>query len=263
MLAFDAHAPNAARIYDCLLGGKDNFHVDRVAAGRLLRIAPDARTAARDNRMFLGRAVAFLAGPAGEGGAGVSQFLDIGSGFPGLGNVHEVAQRVNPSARVVYADYDPVVVGHAQTRLAGTRPAVAAVLGDLGDPEGITGHHVVQELIDFGRPVAVTLVAVLHFLEDRAAYAAVEYLTGQLMPGSYVVISHVTSDGDRDGDAGQVSGLYQQVSARLHPRPFDAVIDFFDGTELVPPGVVPAGEWRGETDAVRVVSYAGVGRKVR
>jgi SAM-dependent methyltransferase len=256
VLAFDTRTANAARIYDYLLGGKDNFAADRQAGDQLRRISPDAPLAAVDNRAFLGRAVEYLAGDAG-----ITQFLDIGSGLPGTGNVHEVVQAVTPAPRVVYADNDPVVVSHARELAAGKHPLVTAVLGDLRDPESITGHGTVRELIDFRRPVAVTLAAVLHFLGDRDALAAVGHLKDLLVPGSYLVISHATPDGARDGEAEQVIGLYEHTSAPLHLRPLDEVSGFFDGLELVPPGVVPAGDWRSTTLARRVLCYAGAGRK--
>jgi O-methyltransferase involved in polyketide biosynthesis len=258
MRAFDASVPATARIYDFLLGGRVHFAADREIAARLLEIAPDAQLAVRDNRRFLASAVTFLAAEAG-----ITQFLDIGSGFPGRGNVHEVAGRHCARPHVVYADHDPVVVGHAQTLLANHHPLVNAVLGDLRDPEGITGHHAVQELIDFARPVAVTLGAVLHFLDAPAAYKAVEYLKDLLVPGSYIAISHATADGARDGEADKIGGLYEDVSIPLYLRRRDEVEEFFEEMELVPPGVVEAGRWRGETNAKRVACWVGIGRRRR
>jgi hypothetical protein len=252
---FDASVPNAARIYDYLLGGKDNFEADRQAADRLLKIAPDAAQAAADNRKFLRNVVQFLAREAG-----VTQFLDIGSGLPGLGNVHEVAREQAELARVAYVDYDEVVVSHALNRLV-TDPLVIAVKGDLRDPGGITGNMAVRELIDFGRPVAVTLVAVLHFLDDPSAYAAVGYLKDVLAPGSYLAISHATPDRAGEGEAAEVTGVYERASARLYLRTGGQVREFLDGLELVPPGVVEAGNWRSKAPALRVTCYGGVGKK--
>jgi hypothetical protein len=253
MLDFDVTVANAARMYDYLLGGKDNFAADREAAEQLISIAPDARVAAADNRRFLGNAVRYLAGEAG-----ITQFLDIGSGLPSMGNVHEVAREVNRAARVAYVDYDPVAVNHAHSRLSD--PLVIAALGDLGEPESITGHTAVQGLIDFAQPVAVTLAAVLHFLSDRDAEAALAHLKDFLVPGSYLAISHSTADGAREGEADKITDLYDQASAALHLRTLEQISDFFWDLELVPPGVVEAGRWRSETPAKRVVSYAGVGR---
>ncbi len=259
-IAFDTRTPNAARIYDYLLGGKDNFEADRQAAGALLRIAPDARDAAADNRKFLRDAIGYLAGEAG-----ITQFLDIGSGLPSMGNVHEIALAANAGARVVYADYDPVVITHARERLADRR-RVDAVLGDLRDPEGITGHGTVRELIDFARPVAVTLIAVLHFLNDREARAAVAHIRDLLVPGSFIAISHATTDGARTGEAEKITGLYERTSAPLHLRTREQIGDFFEtddlteGMVLVRPGVVPAAAWRGIAPPRRVVCYAGVGK---
>lgn len=161
MQAFDPTVPNVARIYDFLLDGKDNYAADRDAAQRLLDAVPDAARAARDNRRFLGRAVRFLAGEAG-----IRQFLDIGTGLPTRGNVHEIAQAVSPRARVVYADNDPVVVTHARALLSDSL-TVTAVNGDLREPDHLLGLPDVRTFIDWDEPVAVLMVAVLHFLEDH------------------------------------------------------------------------------------------------
>ena len=179
----DASVPNVARIYDYWLGGKDNFAADREAADRQARAIPQLPWLARQNRDFLRRTVLFLAA------AGITQFLDIGSGLPTNQNVHEVAQAVNPDARVVYADIDPVVVNHAQALLSGKR--VAAVRGDICRPEDILGAPEVRRLIDFGEPVAVLALAVLHVIPDEAGpAAAMARLREAMAPGSYLVISH-------------------------------------------------------------------------
>ncbi len=254
MLDFDPTVANAARVYDYLLGGKDNFAADRAVAERLIKIAPDAKLAARDNRQFLGNAVRYLAGEAE-----ITQFLDIGSGLPGMGNVHEIVREHSRLASVAYVDYDPVVVSHARNRLV-SDPLVIAVNGDLRDPESITGHGAVQDLINLARPVAVTLIAVLHFLDDRTAYAAVDHLKDVLAPGSFIAISHATPDGAREGEAAEITGLYERASASLHLRTLDQIGDFFWDLKLVPPGVVEAGNWRSKTLARRVVCFAGIGR---
>jgi hypothetical protein len=255
MMAFDPTIPNVARIYDYILGGKTNFEADRVAAARLLQIAPDAAQAAADNRKFLGHAVQFLARDAG-----IMQFLDIGSGLPSLGNVHEVAQEHEKHARVAYVDYDPVVISHASALLA-MEGRVIAVQGDLRQPGDIIENPGLRELIDFTRPVAITLVAILHFLEGQAAYEAGEYLKSVMAPGSYLAISHATQDAAKEGEADEVTGVYEQASASLHLRTQEEISRFLDGLELVPPGVVEAGNWRGKSPAKRVICYAGVGRK--
>ena len=255
MSDFDPLIPNAARIYNCLLGGKDNFEADRIAAGKLTEIAPDAPQAALDNRNFLGHAVRFLAGEAG-----IRQFLDIGSGLPSMGNVHEVAKELNRDARIAYVDYDPVVVSHAANRLA-DKNHVVAVEGDLRHPRDIIDCPVLKGIINFGQPVAVTLVAILHFLEDKDAHEVVEYLKDVMAPGSYLAISHATPDGAREDEAEQIVKVYEHASANLYIRTKDQISRFFEGLELVPPGVVAAGSWRGKSPARRVVCYAGVAKK--
>jgi hypothetical protein len=156
---FDVTVPNAARIYDFMLGGKDNFHADRDAAARLLKVLPGSARACRDSRQFLQRAVRYLAR------AGIRQFIDIGSGLPTAGNVHQVAHEADPDARVAYADYDPIVLAHAKALLA-TSPAVTVIDGDLRKPGDILAHPGLTRLIDFRQPVAVLLAAVLHFMAD-------------------------------------------------------------------------------------------------
>ena len=185
----DVTVPNVARIYDHLLGGKDNFEADREAARRLLAAVPDAARAARANRAFLARAVQFLAREAG-----IRQFLDIGTGLPTRGNVHEIAQVTNPQARVLYTDIDPMVVVHASALLANSL-TVAATQADLRQPDQLFTMPVTRTLIDTSQPLAVLLVAVLHFLPDNDnPWAVVDQIKDRLAPGSYVVISHVTAD---------------------------------------------------------------------
>jgi hypothetical protein len=187
--SFETGIPNVARIYDALLGGKDNFAVDREAALALTAAIPGAARAAHDNCAFLGRAVHYLAAEAG-----ISQFLDIGTGLPTWGSVHEIAQAANPAARVVYVDNDAVVVSHGRALLA-KAPGVLAVEGDLRYPRELIGRKEVREVLDFTRPVAVLLVAVLHFLGDsESPWRAVSAITRRLAPGSYVAVSHVTGD---------------------------------------------------------------------
>ena len=179
----DTTLPNAARIYDFLLGGKDNFTVDREAAARLLELIPDGAVACQDNRQFLGRAVRYLTAERG-----IRQFIDIGTGLPTQGNVHEIAQGIAPEARVVYVDYDPIVITHANALLA-KQPSVIAHQGDLREPEKIIGYPAVQEHIDFSKPLAILLVAVMHFVtegEDPGHIAKVtqrRHAAGQL-PGA-------------------------------------------------------------------------------
>ena len=229
---FDPNVPNVARIYDFLLGGKDNYAADRDAAQRLLDAVPGAAAAARDNRRFLGRAVWFLAREAG-----IRQFLDIGTGLPTRGNVHEIAHAANPGARVVYADNDPVVVTHARALLADSL-TVAAVHGDLRDPDRLFALPDVRAFIDWDEPVAVLMVAVLHFLEDREnPWAAVDAFKAQMAPGSYLVLSHVTSDDTPADVIRQAAEVYQNASAPGMARTREQIARFFDGLDMVSPGL--------------------------
>jgi hypothetical protein len=266
IFSVDPSVPNAARIYDYLLGGKDNFASDRTAAERLLKVAPDAAVTVRENRRFLQRAVRYLAEEVG-----IRQFIDIGTGMPTQGNVHEVAQSVSRDARVCYVDYDPVVVNHALALLA-TNKNVVAIHGNLLRPAEILADSELQELIDFSEPVAILLVAILHFIDDKESpYQLVDNFKSAIPSGGYLVISHVTDDGipaDVSHDAQQI---YKNASASVTPRSRDEVIRFFDGLDLVDPGLVDASEWRpdipsGEfpfdsSASLHTLGYGGVGRK--
>ena len=258
---FDTSRPNVARIYDYLLGGKDNYDVDRVAAEKLLEMVPDASVACYDNRQFLGRAVRYLVGGTQPS---VRQIIDIGSGLPTLGQVHSVAHLVAPDTRVVYVDYDPDVLEHSRRLLAG-ESNVVAVDRDLRQPEEILQDPRVLSLIDFRRPVAVLLVAVLHFIKDGDyPYAIVEGLKKAMAPGSYLVLSHVTGDNLTSDITTSVGELYEGTTAPGATRTRSEILRFFDGLELVPPGLVNVSEWRNEfmpEQPGRTIFYAGVGRK--
>ena len=255
-----ARVPNVARIYDYLLGGKDNFEADRAAAETLMRLIPDSVTACQDNRRFVRRAVRYLAGQ------GIRQFIDIGTGLPTQGNVHEVALEAAPDARVVYADYDPVVVAHARALLAKpAAPAVAAISGDLRHPEQILQDPGLRALISLDQPFAILATAVLHFISDSEdPYAVTRTLTAAMPPGSYLVISHITPD-DVAPDAGrQAQAVYAHATAQAHPRTRAGIARFFDGLELAEPGVVSVSAWRLEPSAApsgRTLMYAGAARK--
>jgi O-methyltransferase involved in polyketide biosynthesis len=256
----DSGLSNVARIYDALLGGKDNYAADREAARRLVEAVPDAQRAARDNRAFLGRAVRFLAAEAG-----IAQFLDIGTGLPTRGNVHEIARQANPDARVVYCDNDPVVMAHARALLADTAD-VEAVEGDVRYPRHLLTLPAVRELIDFSRPVAVLLVAVLHFVPDGdSPWSAVKCITDHLAPGSYLVISHVTGDQIPDDAVRQAREIYSGALAQGAARSRGDIARFFDGVDLIEPGLVDVATWRSgrrRTGPGRpVLFYAGVGCK--
>jgi S-adenosyl methyltransferase len=257
----DVERANVARVYDALLGGSHNFAVDRDVASALTSIEPTARDAARANRAFLGRAVRFLVD------AGIRQFLDIGSGVPTLGNVHEIAQAAAPESHVVYVDTDPVAIAHSKSILAGNDRA-AIVHADLRDPESILTHPEVRQLIDFDQPVALLLVAVLHFITDdeRPGDLVKEYLAA-LTPGSYLAVSHGTLDGRSSKVVEAVQKLYSRASAPGRPRDHATVEAFFDGLELLEPGLVYLPLWRPDESEIpfeepeRSVGYAGLARK--
>ena len=227
---FDVTTPNTARVYDFWLGGKDNFAADRAEAERLTGLCPQLPRLAQENRNFLFRAVAWLAGQD------VRQFLDVGSGLPTAHNTHQAAQAVDPSCRVVYADNDPVVVGHATALLTGE--AVAAVEADLASPAALPGHPAVARLILPGEPTALILALVLHFFTAEAVEKIMAELTGWLAPGSYLVMS-VGSGDQRTG--GTLAREYRPAVLRNHPP--DQVAAFLDGLDLVPPGLVDARDW--------------------
>jgi hypothetical protein len=259
-------APNPARIYDWFLGGKDNFPADREVAEQLLAIAPVAREVVEDNRAFLRRAVEVLTGEAG-----IHQFIDLGSGLPTQGNVHEIAQAAAPQARVVYVDNDPMVVAHSRALLAGDN--TVAIEGDLRRPDQVLGHPEVRELIDFGRPVALLLLAILHFLpDDEDPFGIVARYRDALPAGSHLAISHGTRDiperpdlsPEEMADMGaKVEQLYQLTTASLVTRTRAEVERFFDGLELLEPGVVEIQRWRpdGRSSLLPGGFYGGVARK--
>jgi hypothetical protein len=257
---FDPQIPNVARVYDCLLGGKDNFAVDRDAAARLLEAVPAAAVAARQNRAFLGRAVRFLAEEAG-----ICQFLDIGTGLPTAGSVHQIAQARNPrQVRVVYADYDPVVVRHAEAILGGSLTA-AVVRADLRQPWDLVAQPAVRGMINFAQPVAILLVAVLHFVEDHEdPWAVVNCYKDMMAPGSFLVVSHVTADDLSPGAARKAQAVYDGASAPGVARTRQQVAGFLAGLDLVAPGLVNVSAWRpGRIGAPPgpALFYAGIGRK--
>jgi S-adenosyl methyltransferase len=255
----DVTVPSPARMYDYALGGKDNFAVDREMVEAVLRRDPGAQAGALANRRFLGRAVEFLAK------AGIRQFLDLGTGLPSQNNVHEVAQRVYPDARVVYVDNDPVVLNHAEALLAGDDSTVV-LCEDMREPERILTHPDVQRMIDFSEPVAVLFVSVLHFVTDEQdPWGLVSTMTAPLVPGSYLTLSHGGLD-DLPADAvADVQERLKNASVPLTYRDRAAITRFFDGFELIDPGLVNPTEWRSdELERARAGGngmLAGVGRK--
>jgi hypothetical protein len=258
--------PNPARVYDYLLGGKDNYPADREVAEQVVAIAPVAREVVGDNRAFLRRAVRFLTREAG-----IRQFIDLGSGLPTQGNVHQIAQAIAPDARVVYVDNDAMVVTHGRALLAGDN--TLAIKADLREPDVVLGHPEVRELIDFDQPIALLLVAILHFIPDEEGpLGIVARLRDALPTGSYLVISHATRDipvrTDMSAEAmaemgARVERLYQQTTAFMVTRARAQVERFFDGVDLLDPGLVEIQLWRPD-DPNSIWPggfYGGVGRK--
>jgi hypothetical protein len=235
----DPTVPSTARMYDFWLGGKDHFAVDRTAALEVSEAAPEVRMMAMENRKFLRRAVRYLAAEAD-----IAQFLDIGTGLPTQGNVHQIAQQVNPDARVVYVDNDPMVLAHSRALKTGGNTAV--IEADLRDPAVILDHPRTLELIDFRQPLAVLLVAVLHFIGgDDNPYAIVGSVCDALPPGSHLVVSHATS-GILSGDsADKVADHYRKnVASGSTLRDRDEILRLLTGFELVEPGLVQVPHWR-------------------
>jgi hypothetical protein len=237
--SFDVSVAHQARIYDYWLGGKDNYAADRKAAEEAIAAYPGVATGARANRQFLARAVRYLAGEAG-----IRQFLDIGTGIPTANNTHEVAQSVVADSRVVYVDYDPVVLAHARALLASNDEGVTDYLdADLRDTESILEQA--SRTLDFSRPVAIMLIAVLHAIgDDDDPYQVVAKLIEAVPPGSYLAVSHPASDIDPEKIAEATTRLNRLSHQNFTLRSHADVTRFFGGLELVGPGVVRVEEWR-------------------
>jgi S-adenosyl methyltransferase len=256
---FDASVPHIARVYDYWLGGKDNFAADREMGERTLAAYPNLVFSVRANRAFLARTVRFLAAEAG-----IRQFLDIGTGIPTANNTHEVAQRAAPDCRIVYVDNDPVVLSHAKALLKSSpQGACAYIDADLRDPEEILAGA--AKTLDFGQPVAVMLIAVMHFVGDDAeASAIIGTLMEACVPGSFVALSHAASDIDAEQMAEMIRRLNESTAEKTTLRDRAGVTRLFDGLELVEPGVIRAAEWRPDTDleaASPAALWGGVARK--
>jgi S-adenosyl methyltransferase len=259
----DTSRPHPARMYDYYIGGKNHFAADRELADAALAHWPSGRIGLRENRRFLGRAVRYLAGEAG-----IRQFLDIGSGLPTTANVHEIAQGVDPSSRVAYVDNDPMVLAHARALLTSAPEGRAAYTqADLRSPSDILSSPVVRSVIDFDEPVALMLVAVLHFLgEEDKPETVLKTLLDALPSGSYLAASHMTLEHDPVGVGGG-QRVYREAGLSMNARDADEFASLaFSGLELVPPGVVLVTEWRPESKAPRptaaeVSCYGGVARK--
>ncbi|GAA3257836.1 SAM-dependent methyltransferase [Nonomuraea helvata] len=237
--------PHPARIYDYLLGGKDNFAADREAAEQLVAISPGTREGVRAHRAFLRRAVRHLVGEARIG-----QFLDIGAGLPTLGNVHEIAQEAIPDARVVYVDNDPIVLTHGRALLTSSPTGVTEVIeADLRRPQDILTHPDVLSVLDFSRPIALIMAGVLHFVADAEdPYASVEQFKEAVPSGSHLLLSHITLDFAPQVSSDEFSKPYDNSAARMVPRTRADVLRFFDGWRLISPGVVEVVDWRPDED---------------
>jgi len=259
----DTSIPHTARMYDYFLGGKDNFPADRAAAERVLKVAPELPLTLRLNRAFLHTAVRWTAR------RGIRQFLDIGTGIPTTPNTHDSAQSIAPECRVAYVDNDPIVLAHARA-LMGAKGAGRTTFtrADLRDPQAILDAPAVREVIDFGQPLALMLISILHFIKDEEKpYEIVRQLVDALPSGSYLLLTHASADSDpvRAKQAGEEG--WRNASAPITLRPRDEIAAFFDGLEMVPPGLTlrwnPDGE---DIDQVpelgdRILGYGGVARK--
>ncbi|MDT0454162.1 SAM-dependent methyltransferase [Streptomyces sp. DSM 41527] len=265
----DTSRPHPARMYDYYLGGWDNYEVDRVAAERVIEVHPQVRLSARANRAFMRRAVRDLVA------GGIRQIIDIGTGIPTSPNTHEVARETAPDTRVVYVDNDPIVATHAGARLTNAE-RTGFVLGDVRDPKALLDHPTVRELIDFDRPVALLLVAVLHFIRDDEDPAGLIATLAEALPvGSHLVLSHATGEPYEAYEAGRtneqardgVVNVYKSATASLNLRSKTEIAPLFGPFALLEPGVVRVPLWRpdgpvpGAQELNNTIFYAGVGRK--
>ncbi|HEY0447567.1 SAM-dependent methyltransferase [Actinophytocola sp.] len=257
----DMDKPNAARMYDFHLGGAHNFAADRMLAGQVEQVAPWVKYVARINRAWLHRVVRFMMDQ------GVRQFLDLGSGIPTVGNVHEIAQRADPAVRVVYVDYEAVAVHHSYDLLKDNDNA-AVVWADVRQPRSVLEHAEVGRLIDFSQPVGLLIVGLLLFIDDEYDPAGlVNTYRAACAEGSYLAISTMSQDEADPETAGQLAGLlglYEGADERITPRDRATIESWFAGTTLVEPGLVLLDEWRQDdrpsTSPARLLGYGGVGR---
>ncbi|WP_370943910.1 SAM-dependent methyltransferase [Amycolatopsis sp. cg5] len=257
----DTTVPNPARVYDYWLDGDHNFQVDRELGEKILNIMPGVRDAARLNRAFLRRAALFMAE------SGIRQFLDIGSGIPTVGNLHEIVQSVDPDSRVVYVDRESVAVAHSQLLLAGNKNC-AAIQADLRDVNDIVNHERTAELLDFSQPVGVFMLLLLHFVPDSWDPAGiVARYRERLAPGSFLAVSHVAADSNAP-KLDEAVEAYKSTQNLPQPRTHEEIVRFFDGFELVDPGVVGCAMWNpqgagdmSDDPEINALPYAGVGRK--
>lgn len=254
----DTSKPSVARMYDYYLDGKDNYQVDRDAVDRIAQAMPDVRQGVRENRAFLRRAVRYMARQ------GIRQFLDIGSGLPTVGNTHEIAQEINPDARVVYVDSDPVVLAFGRALLA-TDDNTTVVAADMRHPADVLDHPETRKLIDFDEPVAVLMLAMPHFLTLEERPTVMGPLRDVLAPGSYLAATHGTKDGKSPEVVAKVESIYMDTPTPIHFREHAEIARFFDGFDLIDPGLVILDRWRPDPhDPAPETTgwwYGAVGRK--
>jgi hypothetical protein len=256
----DTTRAHTARIWDYWLGGKNNYPVDRTVGDQIRQLHPDIGDYARADRVFLGRAVRYLVGEAG-----IRQFLDIGTGLPTADNTHEVAQRVAPESRIVYVDNDPLVLVHARALLTSTPEGVTDYLdADMRDPDAILAQA--AQTLDFSQPIALTMLGVVIFIsDDEDPYGIVRRYVDAVPSGSYLVLSHtITSPTMPDVDAA-VAFWNEHGTPKLTQRTPEQLLRFFDGLELLEPGIVSCSRWRPEStrwgEPADVAMFGGVGRK--
>lgn len=260
----DIERPSAARMYDYYLGGSHNFAADRELAQEYMRVLPDMPHIARAQRSVLHRAVAHLCA------LGIDQFLDLGSGIPTVGNVHEITNTLNPDARTVYVDADPVAVAHSQSILAGV-PHATVIHADLRDPDDILSHPALTGTLDLSRPVGVLMIAVLHFIPDSDDPAAVvATYRDATVPGSHLAITHATSDYHPEL-ARRAEAVYTRASHQIFYRSREQILEMMAGYELLEPGLADMIQWRPDPEAgadplggdvTRYSGYAAVGKRV-
>jgi len=257
----DIRTPNMARMYDYALGGKDNFAADREAVQNLFRLAPENAYVPKANRQFLRAAVRFVAEQ------GIRQFIDLGAGLPSQGSTHEVARLIQPDARVVYVDSDPVVLAHARALLAGNDAGLTVIAEDIRDTGKILDHPNTKRLIDFSQPAAVLFLAVLHGIPDADDPAGiVADFVRRLAPGSYVILSHLTREGHPADIVAKKEEIWAKSATPMAYRRRDEILRYFDGLDLVEPGLTTVTRWReasldAELDAAGGWTLGGVGRK--
>jgi S-adenosyl methyltransferase len=255
----DFSVPSTARMYDYFLGGKDNYRADREAADRVIEAYPETRRLALANRRFLTRAVWYLAEH------GIRQFIDLGSGLPTSPNVHEVARQLRPDARVVYVDNDPVVASHGRA-MCDTASGITFAEHDIRQPQDILSDSELTGLLDLSVPVALLAVSILHFMPDADKPGEIlAAFRSAMAPGSYLALSHATTDGADDRVLSEIASVYKTSTAPAVPRASADIQEFFTGFDLVEPGLADVSQWRSDMSArpTKIRFLAGVGRKSR